>query len=482
MTTFPPTTISPQTDFADWFSPILVKELRQGLKTRVFVSTFIIIQAVMIIIMGLELIALANGSDRSTMSNFDGFFWSFIYIPLLFLMPMRGLTAVSDESKANTLDLVQLTRLTAFRIVMGKWTALIAQTLLLVAAVLPYAVLRYFFGEVDIVSDVKSIAVLLSISLVLTAATVALSTAHLAVRILTMIGILFMILFSGVFMASRAFGGRSSGPSTDFLNEWWFHLIVLPLNIFMILEIAASRIAPLSENHAARKRGLALILGLFLPVCAAMKWDDLGNAWFLSFAPLWTWIVVEALCERTTEVSSLYAPFAKRGLLGRLAGRVLYPGWASAVFFTICLVSCGILAAEIRIKGMPTSESFHGLILFSLLTTAILFPLIVLLMLPRAKQRMWLYLLAQAFMVLIFTIAGIAASFPGGERLTNYLWLAPLPTASFLAFINKSNEAELIATYQRIALPVCALLLAYLIVRALIEFKTISKLENQTLS
>src|SRR6188474_3353491 len=132
-------------DFADWLSPILVKELRQGLKSRAFVVTFIIVQVVMILLVGMQLLTLAGGGGRGAMDAFDGFFWAFVWLPLLVMMPARGLTAVSEEVKANTLDLVQLTRLSAFRIVFGKWVALVSQTFLLVAAILPYAVLRYFF-------------------------------------------------------------------------------------------------------------------------------------------------------------------------------------------------------------------------------------------------------------------------------------------------------------------------------------------------
>ena len=50
-----------------------------------------------------------------------------LWLPLLLLMPARGLGAVSEEARANTFDLVQLTRMTAFRIALGKWIALVAQ-------------------------------------------------------------------------------------------------------------------------------------------------------------------------------------------------------------------------------------------------------------------------------------------------------------------------------------------------------------------
>ena len=40
------------TDCPDWLSPMLVKELRQGLKTKVFVTAFIVAQVVMVGLLG----------------------------------------------------------------------------------------------------------------------------------------------------------------------------------------------------------------------------------------------------------------------------------------------------------------------------------------------------------------------------------------------------------------------------------------------
>src|SRR4029077_2122174 len=82
-------------DFADWLSPILVKELRQGLKSRIFVSSFIVMQAVMIVTMGLRLLDQPTGPGAGGFGAFDGFFWAMLWIPLLVLMPARGLGALS---------------------------------------------------------------------------------------------------------------------------------------------------------------------------------------------------------------------------------------------------------------------------------------------------------------------------------------------------------------------------------------------------
>src|SRR5262245_35996909 len=85
-------------DFGDWLSPILVKELRQGLKSKAFVATFIIVQAAMIILVGIELLSLAGGGGRGMVEGLDVVFWCFgVWLPLLVMMPARGITAVSEE-------------------------------------------------------------------------------------------------------------------------------------------------------------------------------------------------------------------------------------------------------------------------------------------------------------------------------------------------------------------------------------------------
>ena len=79
-----------------------------------------------------------------------------VAVPTLLIIPISALNAIGSEIRGNTLELIFLTRLTALRIVVGKWFALFAQSLLLVCAVLPYLVLRYFMGGVNLTSRVAA--------------------------------------------------------------------------------------------------------------------------------------------------------------------------------------------------------------------------------------------------------------------------------------------------------------------------------------
>ena len=484
MTTASSPSLSPPTDFADWLSPILVKELRQGLKTRVFVSTFIIVQITMIVIMGLQLLSLSNGVGSGTSSTFEGFFWTFIWIATIFLMPARGLTAISEESKANTLDLVQLTRLSAFRIVFGKWAALSTQTFMIAASVLPYAVLRYFFGGVDIVKDLEHFVLLMCASLILTAGAIALSTAHLAVRILMVVGLVLAFPITAALLEARRFGVMSGGGSVELFGVWWFHLLTLPIYVVVLLEIAASKIATASENHSATKRSLALGLMLVLPICAYFKWHEFGHAWITSFALVWAWTIIEALCEKTSEVPSLYVPIVRRGLAGRLMGRLmLYPGWASGIFFSLLLVLCGWISFETMVLrsgiAITQPERLHAYLCAVLFTAAMLLPVILLVAMPRAKQRMWFYFLVQFLMMLLYLICTIAADVPSGDRSQSYCWLAPFPASALFAAAQRSSDTTLQSFYSATAMPWAALLIIFIIVLALREFSKMRELEKQ---
>ena len=76
-----------------------------------------------------------NGSARGMI---DGVFWCTMFGTLLLNAPLRAVGGLSAELDARTMDLLLLTRLDAWRIVWGKWVSLMAQTLLLLVALLVF--------------------------------------------------------------------------------------------------------------------------------------------------------------------------------------------------------------------------------------------------------------------------------------------------------------------------------------------------------
>ncbi len=137
-------------DYADWISPMLVKELRQRLRSRSFVILFSLLHAMMIlcVLTGVGLSAIGVGSDGNRV-----FFWFMLFLPIGVFTPIFGLHGFGDELKNQGLEAIILTPLKARQIVFGKWLGLMSVALLLTTSVLPYLVTRYFLGGVDLLGE-----------------------------------------------------------------------------------------------------------------------------------------------------------------------------------------------------------------------------------------------------------------------------------------------------------------------------------------
>ena len=113
------------TDFSDKLSPMLVKELRQGLRAKTFIGVFLSLQAFLAVMMLSATIASSSGQIGIVVSNI---IFGFFSVAVLLVQPLRGIGALSTEVKSNTLDMMALTRLSSSKIVFGKWVAIVSQT------------------------------------------------------------------------------------------------------------------------------------------------------------------------------------------------------------------------------------------------------------------------------------------------------------------------------------------------------------------
>jgi hypothetical protein len=318
----------------DRLSPILVKELRQGMRARIFILSFLLLQVFLIV---LTLANLAAQDDYATLNSQNGFFWGILGFSLLVLTPLRGLVAMSGEIKNRTLETIMLTRLTAWRVVAGKWSALFAQSLLLVAAVLPYVVVRYFINGEDVVSDFKWIALMLWLSGLLSAASIAVSClTNPVIRVLVIIGI--VVTGTTSVESVIAFGLGSA-------NGWEIVGWLLVLGFFipaLLFELAASSIAPASENHALRRRLLAV---LFFLTAVVLEWTTHRD--FLAGSML-ALIVLIGICyfelsEKPRLLPRMTQVFARHAGWGRITGLFLLPGWPSALLFSLLVIPSAMM-------------------------------------------------------------------------------------------------------------------------------------------
>ncbi|MBL9143477.1 MAG: hypothetical protein JNM99_07305 [Verrucomicrobiaceae bacterium] len=458
-------------DYADWLNPMLVKELRQGLRKSVFVSVFLLVQIAMVILIGFRMLSAASGADQMVGGFLDGVLWTGLGLALLIIMPMRGLASITEEQKANTLDLVQMTRMGSTGIVLGKWVAVMSQSLLIAVAVLPYAVLRYFFGGVDVVENLITLTAMILGSAAATALCLWLSTMPAAAR---GIGVgLAIYLIPSLLVGSRmapVFGMSSVANGSVFV--WIYATIIMTI---FLLELAASRIAPIAENHATRIRLIAVVGVVIALLGSAMG----ATEWAVPRVILLLWASFEALTELTSEVPSLYAPWASRGPVTRMVARTLYPGWATGLLFTLAMMTV-MIGNQMLFLPHPRSEQWQPLIEGLIFWFALIAPVAVLVLMPGVKFRGAIYFLVHLLCAFFFIVA---RTINGSRSVATSLIDSLTPTSAAMAVMGGLTSSDNHWPFFTIlTLPIGGCIAVFLFIRARKEFRLIREMEGRALA
>ncbi|MEI8367992.1 MAG: hypothetical protein WCJ31_06130 [Planctomycetia bacterium] len=466
----PKSTSWPGDDFPAWISPMLVKELRQGVQSGAFAWTFILLQVAMFVLMTFWVVNRSDGFGSRLEVNqlFHGFFWSLFGFAAAVILPVRAAGSMTAERVGNTLDLLRLTHLSSTQIVVGKWLAVMAQVLLIATAVLPYLVLQYFFGGLDIVADLFSFVVVLLVAAVMTAVSLAAAGQSPLTR-----GLLTAFFF---FAVPNFLGLFGSVLGTAALSPWSAIpaiLVVAALLTAVMLVYSAAAIAPPAENHACRVRILALV-ATGLAMAAGAWFGPISAAFVIAVTVLLVaGIAIAELTSDPVELASIHAPFARLGLFGRLAAMVLTPGWATAICFTLLAAPFLGLAVFSGFPGLPATARIPEK--FVLGVAAILFPLSLMLRFPAGKQRRMVFIGVQIFPVFIFCLQaplGLSNT-PAAEifgALTNLL-----PLAALLNLFFQEGSGRGFEPMSALALGVTALSLVFVVPRFLRELAAVDR-------
>lgn len=341
-------------DFSDRMSPMIVKELRQGLRTRTFTGTFLILQ----VILGFAMLAamMSDSSDVGQMISSMVFF--LFSIVALILQPLRGVTAVASEMKDDTLEIMSLTQLTSVRIVYGKWASIISQTALMLASTIPYLVMRYFFGGMQLFAELSLLFTIFYFSACLTALTVGFSCSRSVV--LRALVPLLLIPFGLMGIGQFSFGREFSFLIEVFtfqekeLNIGFLVLFVLATYLaYYFLDMGVSRIAVTAENHSFRKRMISLVLMVVVLIAMILN-PPAQDACLMVMLAFSCAIGLDVCTENPVSVSHVLKPFVKRGRLAQIVGRsFFYPGWHSGFFLLLILMAATFFIGEFTFTERP---------------------------------------------------------------------------------------------------------------------------------
>ncbi|MEP4079488.1 hypothetical protein [Haloferula sp.] len=466
-------------DFPDRLSPMLVKELRQGLRAKTFVIVFLTLQA----LLGLILLASlgASGSPQEAGHFISGIIFMFFSLAVLVIQPIRGIGTLHREVQGNTIELMVLTRLSAWKIVLGKWISLVAQSALLLAAVIPYLILRYWFGDMNLFGELVLLLLVFLFSAIATAIVVGISCLPsviirgLAPLITAAIG-LFAI---PALCFEHEFQNLVTVSSMQTSEDFWGILTLVLSGCYVgwtALGLGASQIAPAAENHSTPKRLITIALLLLLLVVAVFAKP---NVYYLLSVVLVLGIpaLVMALNEPISLLPPICTPFLKRGKLGVVAGRFLYPGWPSGAVFSALFVGLAfILINFCSNRNLTTAESTA---MIAALSSLIMPAAILSFFDKKIRHRFTFYLLiVVSQFVLTLILIFVADALPAEQR--GFLWFFSwIPMVSF-AMSEMSRQFDPSQVWM-VTLSFCALYGLVLLINSLIRLRSIREVERDCL-
>lgn len=223
-------------------NPVLVQELRgrmRGSRAFTILTVYLLVLAVVV-----SLIYLATASA----AQFDTFnsgrtigkalFLGTAFVALLqvgLIVPSQAANAIASEKERQTYDLLILTMLPPWKIVIGKLAAALAYALLLIVAVIPFMALSFFFGGVTGLEVVLALVGLLVTALLFGSLGIFWSTlmrrpmaatiTTTAVNVALMFGIPFLLaVFSTIFLRDAP----TWAGSPFFVYPWTAFLFLHP--------------------------------------------------------------------------------------------------------------------------------------------------------------------------------------------------------------------------------------------------------------
>jgi len=462
-------------DFSDRLPPMLVKELRQGLRAKTFVGVFLGLQLFLGIVMLFATTASGLDGAGEAVSRIIFLFFS---LAVLVVQPLRAINALHSEIKSTTLDMMVLTRLNARRIVAGKWASIVGQTLLLFVSIVPYLILRYFFGGMNLFAELLALGSICAFSACLTAFNIGLSSnAAIIVRgIVPMI--VAVILFSFLMAMLTEFDDFLeffSLADPDAMALYWGLFIGSIYLAWITFGLGVSAIAPAAENHSSLNRLITLVMMAIAAVIMHLAHADEVIIPFIIGAVAFPGLLA-SLTEPNQLLPRVTLPFIRRGIIGKLCGVFLYPCWFSGVCFSALLCVFLLALGGVFTAYMPMyrfgEEEFTVL---CSLTGSALFPALFLAFFQkRIQNRLGIYLaILIASFALMLALMAVAESTNADASMWLFVWLPPAQLY-LIDNAGTSDTAVLIAS-----IVFTGLYLGILLIHAWSNYKQIRQVEQE---
>lgn len=259
-------------ELADRVNPIVVKEVRQGLRTRVF---WLFFSLMLVVNLFISLVCFATAEENANLGKpaFIAFFVALSFVQF-FIIPYTAYRSMAREAEQETWVLLTLTGIGPRRILGGKVGSSVLQGVLYASAAAPFLLFSYFLNGIDLPTII--VAALASVAYQVFLVAAAVSTATLAESRLVR-GLLHFLLL-GALLQGLGLGITGGVLTGEFVSKFsggdWL-VLAMPLFFFvttglLLFEAAAARLSLPTEDYARGPRVMYLVQFVGIAVLALL--------------------------------------------------------------------------------------------------------------------------------------------------------------------------------------------------------------------
>lgn len=323
----------------DRLNPVVVKELRQAVRSRAVSVILILFLTVQLLAIGVYLLAADDVANDfyAGQTVFMILESALLAVCLLFVPAYVGFRMAGERSDTNV-DLLFITTIRPRSILWGKFVSGTVVTALIYSACAPFMVLTYMLRGIDL----PSIAVVLALNLVAIFVSMQLAlligAMHTTRVLKSIMGVLFfVVLVIGYILALQGAFGLVFFGIGGMLGTWefWgpalgvFTLAATATGLLFTLSVAV--ISPPASNRAMPVRVFVSVAWLLTAVCAsAMAWMMETGVPMVTWLTLVCWLLALTALGASGE-REVYGSRLRRRVPRRWWARVLvYPFFSGA--------------------------------------------------------------------------------------------------------------------------------------------------------
>jgi hypothetical protein len=356
----------------DLLNPIVVKELRQAVRSRLVTAVLLLFLTAQLTYLGIHLI-VDQVAGRLTSVDFQAGRTSFLVLQgillgtcMLFLPLYTGVRLGAERSDVNV-DLLFITTLQPRAIVTGKLAATLVLALMIFSACAPFLAFTYFLRGIDLTSiyvvlGLDFAAVVLAVQLGIFLAVI--PTNRFLKALLGLAGLGALAIGFGMTLASSVVLVEEGMAHLMEDRQFWAVVTGLALGVVAFMGLlftwSVALLQPPSSNRALPMRVFLLllcplagaVLGYFDRALERPFSEGPFLAWFIAVAVLATLALVIAVNEREQWGPRVRRAIPKRWWL-RGPAFLLSSGSAGGVLFALLLFGLAALALQVWRQAFP---------------------------------------------------------------------------------------------------------------------------------